>query len=117
MANDAKVLEAVEVARTSGKIRKGANEVTKAIEKGVAKLVVYAADVSPKEIIMHLPLLCKEKNIPCFQVAKKEDLGAAVGLALGTAAVAVIKEGDAKSAIDSLSGGSKRAKHGSENSE
>ena len=102
MADDARVLEAVEIARTSGKIRKGANEATKAIEKGQAKLVVYAADVSPKEIIMHLPLLCKEKNIPCFSVAKKEDLGAAAGLALGTAAVAIVKEGEAKGAVDSL---------------
>ena len=105
MADDAKVLEAVEVARTSGKIRKGANEATKAIEKGIAKLVVYAADVTPKEIIMHLPLLCKEKNIPCFEIAKKDDLGAAAGLPVATAAVAVVKEGDAKAAIESLAKG------------
>jgi large subunit ribosomal protein L7Ae len=102
MSDEAKILEAVEIARTSGKIKKGANEATKAIEKGNAKLVVYASDCSPKEIIMHLPLLCKEKNVPCFEVSKKEDLGAAVGLALGTAAVAVVKEGEAKSAIESL---------------
>ncbi len=102
MADDAKVLEAIEVARNSGKIRKGANETTKAIEKGEAKLVVYAADVTPKEIIMHLSLLCKDKNVPCHEVAKKEDLGAAAGLAVSTAAIAIVKEGDAKSIIDSL---------------
>ena len=102
MTNEAKVLEAVEIARTTGKIRKGANEATKALEKGNAKLVVYAEDVSPKEIIMHLPLLCKEKNIPCFAVTKKDDLGAAAGLAVPTAAVAVVKEGEAKSAIEAL---------------
>ena len=102
MTNEAKVLEAVEIARTTGKIRKGANEATKALEKGNAKLVVYAEDVSPKEIIMHLPLLCKEKNVPCFAVTKKDDLGAAAGLAVPTAAVAVVKEGEAKSAIEAL---------------
>ena len=102
MTNEAKVLEIVEIARTSGKIRKGANEATKALEKGQAKLVVYAEDVTPKEIIMHLPLLAKEKNVPCFAVSKKDDLGAAAGLAVSTAAVAVVKEGDAKSAIESL---------------
>lgn len=102
MADEAKILEAVEIARTSGKISKGANEVTKSIEKGNAKLVVYAEDVSPKEIIMHLPLLCKEKNIPCFGVSKKDDLGAAAGLPVATAAVAVVKEGEAKAAIQSL---------------
>jgi len=102
MADEAKVLEAVEIARTTGKIRKGANEATKAIEKGDAKLVVYAGDVTPKEIIMHLPLLCKEKNIKCIEISKKEDLGAAAGLPVSTAAVAVVKEGEAKAAIESL---------------
>lgn len=102
MADEAKVLEIVEIARNTGKIRKGANEATKAIEKGEAKLVVYAKDVSPKEIVMHLPLLCKEKNVPCFEVSKKEDLGAAAGLGLGTAAVAVVKEGEAKHALEHL---------------
>ncbi|MDP3989940.1 MAG: ribosomal L7Ae/L30e/S12e/Gadd45 family protein [archaeon] len=102
MADEAKVLEAVEVARTSGKIRKGANEATKALEKGQAKLVVYARDVTPKEIVMHLPLLAKEKGIPCIEISKKEDLGAAAGLPVATAAVAIVKEGDAKAAIEAL---------------
>ena len=102
MANEAKILEAVEIARTTGKIRKGANETTKAIEKGQAKLVVYAADVTPKEIIMHLPLLCKDKRIACLAISKKEDLGAAAGLPVATSAVAIVKEGEAKVAVESL---------------
>ncbi|HLC52371.1 MAG TPA: ribosomal L7Ae/L30e/S12e/Gadd45 family protein [Candidatus Nanoarchaeia archaeon] len=102
MTDEAKVLEAVEIARTTGKIRKGANEATKAIEKGDAKLVVYAGDVSPKEIIMHLPLLCKDKNVKCVEISKKEDLGAAAGLAVGTAAVAIVNEGEAKKLVESI---------------
>ena len=102
MSDEQKVLEIVEIARTTGKIRKGANEATKALEKGNAKLVVYAQDVTPKEIVMHLPLLCKEKNVPCFGVSKKDDLGAAAGLPVPTAAVAVVKEGEAKSALEAL---------------
>ncbi len=105
MADEARILEAVEIARTTGKIRKGANEATKAIEKGIAKLVVYAEDVAPKEIIMHLPLLCKEKNIACVSVSKKDDLGAAAGLGLSTAAVAIVKEGDAKAAVEAIARG------------
>jgi len=108
MTDDAKVLEAVEVARATGKIRKGANEATKAAEKGTAKLIVYASDVSPKEIIMHLPLLCKEKNVPCVEVSKKDDLGAAAGLPVATAAVAIVKEGDAKSTIEEIVKSSKK---------
>ena len=95
-------LEIIEVARKTGKIRKGCNEVTKVIEKGEAKFVAYALDVTPKEIIMHLPILAKEKGIKCIAVEKKEELGAAAGLPVGTAAVAVTTEGDAKDLIKNL---------------
>ena len=57
------IYQIIEKARKTGKIEKGTNEVTKAVERGTAKLVVYAGDVQPKEIIQHLPVLCKEKNI------------------------------------------------------
>ena len=102
MVDEAKVLEAVELARSTGKISKGSNEATKAIEKGKAKLVVYAGDVSPKEIVMHFELLCKDKGVPCAEVSKKEDLGAAAGIPVSTSAVAITKEGDAKAIIESL---------------
>ncbi|MAE13925.1 50S ribosomal protein L7ae [Candidatus Woesearchaeota archaeon] len=82
--------EAVELAAKNGKIKKGTNEVTKAIEKGKAKLVVIAKDISPPEITMHLPLLSKEKGIECVEVDSKEELGAAAGLPVGTAAIAVL---------------------------
>ncbi|MBT4651661.1 50S ribosomal protein L7ae [Candidatus Woesearchaeota archaeon] len=102
MADEAKLLEIVEIARETGKIRKGSNEATKSIEKGDAKLVLYAGDVSPKEVIMHLPLLCKDKNILCFEISKKDELGAAAGLGVGCSAVAVVKEGEAKTLIAGL---------------
>jgi large subunit ribosomal protein L7Ae len=92
-------LEIIEIARKTGKIRKGTNEVTKLIERGEAKFIAVAKDVTPKEIVMHLPLLAKEKGIKCVEVERKEDLGAAAGLPVGTAAVAVIVEGDAKDLI------------------
>lgn len=97
--NTEKAYESVELARTTGKIKKGTNEVTKAIERGVAKLVVYAKDVTPPEVIMHLPLLCKEKSIPCVEVPSKEELGAAAGLQVGTSAVAVTEAGEAAANI------------------
>ncbi len=91
--------EIVELARKSGKIKKGTNEATKMVERGTAKAVIYAADVNPKEIVMHIPLIAKEKGIPCFEVASKEELGAAAGLTKPTAAVAIIDAGDAKSLL------------------
>ncbi len=95
--------EAIELAKKSGKICKGANEVTKALEKGKAKLIVYAKDVSPAEIVMHLPILAKEKGVICIEVGSKQELGASAGLPLGTTAVAVTEEGDAKDIIKTLS--------------
>ncbi|MBI4440608.1 50S ribosomal protein L7ae [Candidatus Woesearchaeota archaeon] len=96
------VFEAVELAKATGSIKKGTNEVTKALEKGTAKLVVIAKDVTPPEITMHLPLLSDEKKVLCVEVTSKDDLGAAAGLEVGTAAVAVTQEGDAKKVIKAL---------------
>ena len=58
----ADIYSIIEKARKTGKVEKGTNEVTKAIERGTAKLVAYAADVEPKEVVQHIPLLCKEKT-------------------------------------------------------
>jgi len=99
-----KAYEAVELARKTGKIIKGTNEVTKAVEKEKAKLVIIAKDVNPPEITMHLPVLAKEKGIPFVEVPSREELGAAAGLKVGTASVAIIKEGEAKDLVKALGG-------------
>lgn len=94
-----KALEAIEVARATGKVKKGTNEATKALERGTAKLVVVAKDVTPAEVIMHIPVLAKEKGIPCVEVSSKEELGTAAGITVPTSAVAILAEGDAKNLI------------------
>lgn len=98
-----KAYEAIEIAKKTGKIKKGTNEVTKAIERGVAKLVVIAKDTNPREIIMHMIPLCEEKKVPCILVDSREDLGVAAGLNVPTASVAIINEGDSKSLIKEIS--------------
>jgi len=104
MADDLidKVYEAIETAKATGKLRKGTNEVTKAIEKQEAKLVIVAKDVSPPEITMHIPLLCEEKGITHVQVPSKEELGAAAGIDKPTASVAIVQEGEAKNLIKEI---------------
>lgn len=74
-----------------GKIKAGLNEVTKAIERGTAKLVVMAEDVNPQELIMHLPLLCEEKSIPYSYIATRKELGEKSGMRMETAAIAIIE--------------------------
>ena len=92
----ASIYETIEKARKSGKIEKGINEVTKAIERGTAKLVVYAKDTSPPEIIQHIPILCKEKKIQCEEADSKEKLGIAAGIKVPCSSIVVIEVGEAK---------------------
>ena len=86
----------IETAARTGKIEKGTNEVTKAIERGTAKFVAYAGDVEPKEIVQHIPVLCKEKGVPCQEVDSRQKLGIAVGIPVSASAVVVVEAGDVR---------------------
>lgn len=102
MPEDEKIYEVVEIATNTGKIRRGVNETTKAIEREKAKLVVIAKDVSPEVITMHLPPLCDEKKVPYVYVPSREELGSATGINVPVSALAITDEGDAKSTIEKL---------------
>ncbi len=97
-----KAYELVELARDTGKIRKGTNEVTKLVERGETQMVVMAEDVSPPEILMHMPALCDERNVPYAFVPSKSELGNACGLEKPTAAVAILDAAKGKPALDDL---------------
>lgn len=97
-----KVLQAVEIVNSTGKMKKGTNETTKAVERSVAKLVVIAEDVQPEEVVIHLPPICDEKKIPYAYVKSKQDLGRAAGINVPTAAIAVTQEGGAKKQIEEI---------------
>ncbi len=92
MAEQLRVLEKI---GEKGKLRIGVNEVTKAIEREQAKLVFIAQDVEPKEIVMHLPLLCEEKGIPYTFVKTKKELGEKSGIEVSASSVAVVDAGAA----------------------
>ncbi|VVB74606.1 50S ribosomal protein L7Ae [Candidatus Tiddalikarchaeum anstoanum] len=94
-----KVLEVFAVAKNSGKVKKGTNEVTKAIERGIAKLVIIAKDVEPPEIVMHLPALCDEKGISYIFVKNKKYVGEAVGVTVPTASAVILDAGEGKNAL------------------
>ncbi|MDE1855549.1 MAG: 50S ribosomal protein L7Ae [Candidatus Micrarchaeota archaeon] len=92
-----KTLEALRLAKQSGSVKKGVNEVTKAVERGVASLVVIAGDVEPEEVVMHIPTICEQKRIPYVFVPAKLDLGKAAGLGVQCAAAAIEKAGEGQS--------------------
>jgi large subunit ribosomal protein L7Ae len=95
-------LEALEVARDTGSVKKGTNETTKAVERGNANIVYVAEDVQPEEIVMHLPELADEKGIPVVFVETQDDVGHAAGLEVGSAAAAVVDAGDASDQVDDI---------------
>ena len=97
-----KALEAIDGATKGGKLRKGVNEVTKAIERAEAKLVAIAGDVDPEEIVMHLPMLCEEKKVACVFITEKTALGKAAGLSVGTSAVAIVGAGAGEAALSEV---------------
>ncbi|MDK2916542.1 MAG: large subunit ribosomal protein L7Ae [Euryarchaeota archaeon] len=97
-----KALEALEIARDTGKVKKGSNEATKAVERNIAQLVLIGSDVEPEEIVMHLPPLCDEKQIPFVYISKQNDIGSASGLEVGSAAAAIVKAGKAKELVEEI---------------
>jgi large subunit ribosomal protein L7Ae len=97
-----KALQVIQVSRDSGKIRKGTNESTKAIERGIAKLVLIAEDVDPPQVVAHLPILCEERKIPYLYVPSKLELGKSAGLDVGCAAISIVDAGEASDSLKEL---------------
>jgi large subunit ribosomal protein L7Ae len=95
-------VEALEVARDTGSVKKGTNETTKAVERGNADLVLIAEDVQPEEIVMHLPELADEKGIPFVFVETQDEVGRAAGLEVGSAAAAIVDAGEAEEQVEDL---------------
>jgi len=96
------IYEALRVATQSGKVRKGTNEATKAIERGTSKLIVIAEDVEPPEVVAHLPILCEEQNASYVFVPSKQELGKALGIDITSAAAAILDSGDAQHIVDQV---------------
>jgi len=96
------IYEAIRVANESGKVRKGTNEATKAIERGISKLVIIAEDVEPPEVVAHLPILCEEQGAAYAFVPSKQELGKALGIDITSAAAAILDSGDAQHIVDQV---------------
>ncbi len=94
--------EVLRQASRSGKVRKGTNECTKAIERGIAKLVVIAEDVQPPEVVAHLPMLCEERKIPYVFVPSKDQIGPAIGIDVPTASAAVVEAGEGQQILEQV---------------
>ncbi|KAJ6859163.1 NHP2-like protein 1 [Populus alba x Populus x berolinensis] len=74
------ILDLVQQAANYKQLKKGANEATKTLNRGISEFVVMAADTEPLEILLHLPLLAEDKNVPYVFVSSKQALGRACGV-------------------------------------
>ena len=87
-----KVLDLVQSASNYKQVKKGANEATKALNRGQAEFIVLAADAEPLEILLHLPLLCEDKNVPYVFTPAKASLGRACGVSRPVIACSIITQ-------------------------
>ncbi|KAK0228756.1 50S ribosomal protein L30e-like protein [Armillaria fumosa] len=84
------ILDLVQQATDYKQLKKGANEATKTLNRGISEFIVLTADTEPLEILLHLPLLCEEKNVPYVFVPSKAALGRACGVTRPVIAVSVL---------------------------
>lgn len=88
------ILDLVQQAHNYKQLKKGANEATKTLNRGIAEFIVLSADAEPLEILLHLPLLCEDKNVPYVFVRSKQALGRACGVSRPVIACSVtVNEG------------------------
>ena len=84
------ILDVIQQAANYKQLKKGANEATKTLNRGIAEMIVMAADAEPLEILLHLPLLCEDKNVPYVFVSSKQALGRACGVSRPVIACSVL---------------------------
>ena len=70
-------------------IRRGVKEVVKALRKNEKGICIIAGDISPIDVISHVPVYCEEKDVVYMYVPSKQDLGAAASTKRPTSVVLV----------------------------
>lgn len=88
-ATTQQILDIVQQATRLRQLKKGANEATKTLNRGISEFIVMAADAEPIEIVLHLPLLCEDKNVPYVFVPSKIALGRSCGVSRPVVAASV----------------------------
>lgn len=84
-----KIHKLVKKAALSKCVKRGVKEVVKALRKGEKGFCIIAGDISPIDVISHLPIMCEDRNIPYFYVPSKIDLGAAASTKRPTSCILV----------------------------
>jgi U4/U6 small nuclear ribonucleoprotein SNU13 len=83
------ILDLVQQAGNLKQLKKGANETMKTLNRGVAELIVLAADAEPIAIALPTVLLAEDKSVPWVWVSSKHALGRACGVSRPVIAVSI----------------------------
>lgn len=99
-----KIMNLLQQALNYNQLKKGANEATKTLNRGQAEFIVMAADTKPLEILLHLPLLCEDKNVPYVFIRSKQALGRACGVSrpIMACSVTINEDSQLKSQITTI---------------
>lgn len=62
---------------------------TKTLNRGIAELIILAADTTPLAILLHLPLVAEDKNVAYVYVPSKTALGRACGVSRAVIAASI----------------------------
>merc|ERR1712179_96546 len=82
-------------------IKKGSKHKTY-VRKGEKGLVIFAGDVTPIEVMCHMPAVCEEKSLPYVYTPSRQDLGSAMGVKRGCLMMMVREHEDYKELYDEL---------------
>lgn len=88
-----KILKTVKKASKAKHVKRGVKEVVKALRKGEKGLVIIAGDISPPDVISHIPVLCEDSSVPYVFIPSKEDLGSAGATKRPTSCVFIVPGG------------------------
>ena len=95
-----RLYKAVKKAQKAKRLKRGVREVVKGLRKNEKGVVILAGDVSPIDVISHIPVFCEEKGVPYCYVPSRKDLGAAALTKRPTSVVIVQQNEEYKKLYD-----------------
>ena len=86
-----KLLKLIQKGMKDKLVKRGVKETVKAVRKGSKGIVIIAADISPIDVLSHLPILCEDKSIPYMYVKSRAEVGQACKTKRPTSCVMICK--------------------------
>ncbi|KAI5467211.1 50S ribosomal protein L30e-like protein [Mariannaea sp. PMI_226] len=102
-----KIYKTIRKSAKHNTLKRGVKEVVKTLRKSPPSapgytsfpgVVIIAGDISPMDVISHLPVLCEDHNVPFIFVTSRAELGAAAKTKRPTSVVMIMEKAEGKKA-------------------